>query len=168
MKYAYWLIHNEICARPGPTEYPWQPAALAAGGIRAVLSVNKGDGVSVRDLRRHGISYKKITLPVTTPPTDRDMPICLKKLPKAYDFARQQINEGNPVLVHCRHGNDRTGLFLVYYLVRAENMGVGEAIGLHPRPPLRDSHRSQLAELRRTARGTANPGRGSLVVIAQT
>ena len=116
MKFAYWLINNEICARPGPNEEPWDVQDLYAHGIRAVLSVNKGDGVVSRDLTRLGINYKRVSLPVNTPPTAKDLKASLKLLARAYNFAVQQVDDGRPLLVHCRHGNDRTGVFLAYYL----------------------------------------------------
>ena len=128
MRYAYWLVTNELCARPGPNQEPWNPQELYDSGIRAVLSVNKGDGVVPRELTRLGISYKRVTLPIGTPPGAKDLKTCLRKLPKAYAFALQQIQSGRPVLVHCRHGNDRTGLFLTYYLARRYGLTAQQAI----------------------------------------
>lgn len=128
MKYAYWLINNEICARAGPNEQPWQPQELFGGGIRAVLSVNTGDGVVAGDLTRLGMSYRRVTLPITTPPSTQDFKQCLRKLSRAYDYVLQETQKDRPVLVHCRHGNDRSGLFLAYYLARRYEMSADQAI----------------------------------------
>ena len=128
MRHTYWLISNKLCARPGPNEAPWDPQELHNAGVRAVLSVNKADGVVPRELTRLGISYKRVTLPMATPPGVKDMRICQRRLPKAYRFAKEQIDAGRPLLVHCRHGKDRTGLFLAYYLARHYSMSADQAI----------------------------------------
>lgn len=128
MKFAYWLINNEICARPGPNEIPWNEQALFDGGIRAVLSVNNGDGVDTRELRRLDINYKRIRLPVNTPPDNASLKRCLKLLPKAYAFAAEQADQNRPLLVHCRNGNDRTGVFLAYYLSQRHGYSPEDAI----------------------------------------
>ncbi len=128
MRYAYWIITNELCGRAGPNEEPWSAQELFDAGIRAVLSVNKGDGVVPRDFTKLGMSYKCVPLPINTPPTAKDLKSCLRKLPKAYQFAREQTDSGRPLLVHCRHGNDRTGLFLAYYLARRYAMTAEQAI----------------------------------------
>ena len=128
MRHIYWLIRNELCARPGPNEKPWDPKELYDAGIRAVLSVNKADGVEPRELSRFGITHKRVTLPIDTPPGPKALKTCLRKLPSAYKFAQQQITVGRPVLVHCRHGNDRSGLFLAYYLARQYSMSPDQTI----------------------------------------
>lgn len=121
MKFAYWLVNNEICGRPGPNEEPWDPQELYDGGIRAVLSVNKGDGVARRKLSRLGISYKRTTLRISTPPEQNNLQASIKQLERAYAFAAKQADLGRPLLVHCRYGHDRSGLFLAYYLCVRHN-----------------------------------------------
>ena len=128
MKFTHWLINDEICARPGPNEEPWDAQELYDNGIRAVLSVNKGDDVVPRELSRLGISYKKVPLPVSTPPGPKSLKTSLKQLPRAFEFAQEQANLRRPVLVHCRHGADRTGLFLAYYLCQRHRLSPEDAI----------------------------------------
>ena len=67
MRHTYWLIPNKLCARASPNEKPWDPQELHNAGIRAILSVNKADGVAPRELGRLGISYKRVTLPMAIP-----------------------------------------------------------------------------------------------------
>lgn len=128
MRHVYWLIPHKLCARPGPNEKPWDPQELHNAGIRAVLSVNGADGVKPRELTRLGINYKRVTLPMAIPPSSRDLRLCQRRLPKAYRFAQKQIDAGRPLLVHCRYGKDRTGLFLAYYLSRQYLMSADQAI----------------------------------------
>jgi len=104
MRHTYWLIPNKLCARPGPNEAPWDPQELHNAGVRAVLSVNKAEGVVPRELTRLGISYKRVTLPMATPPGEKDRRICQRRLPKAYRFAKEQIGAGRPLLVPDRRG----------------------------------------------------------------
>ena len=40
----------------------------------------------------------------------------------------EEIASGNPVLVHCRHGKDRTGLFMAYFLRRQSGLSSEDAI----------------------------------------
>ena len=128
MRHTYWLIPNKLCARPGPNEHPWDPQELYNAGIRAVLSVNRAEAVVPKELSRLGITYKRVTLPMATPPGAKDIRVCRRRLPKAYEFAKKQIDAGRPLLVHCRHGKDRTGLFLAYYLSQHYSISADQAI----------------------------------------
>ncbi len=49
-------------------------------------------------------------------------------LPKAYDFAKTQMDKGRGVLVHCSAGKDRTGLFLCYFVMQHEGLSSQDAI----------------------------------------
>lgn len=46
----------------------------------------------------------------------------------AYEFALDEIESGNSVLVHCRHGKDRTGLFMAYFLRQQFGLSTADAI----------------------------------------
>jgi protein-tyrosine phosphatase len=52
----------------------------------------------------------------------------LARLPQAYDYALNEIVSGRSVMVHCRHGKDRTGLFMAYFLRRHLGLSSKEAI----------------------------------------
>lgn len=128
MRHVFWLRRNVIAGRTGPNTDPWNPSELAKGGIGAILSVN--DGVCVRpdDLAGADISYKCVAFSNAAPPRPGDLEICATALPKALEFALTSIESGRSLLVHCRSGKDRTGMFLSYYLCRTEGLPAVEAI----------------------------------------
>lgn len=118
MKHVFWILPSLLCGRSGPNHDPWNPAELLAGGIGAVLSVNQGDLVHPEDFESLGVSYQCTPLSADAPPRPGDLEICLQNLPIGYDFVISHITRGSAVLVHCRHGKDRTGLFMGYFLKR--------------------------------------------------
>ena len=117
MKHIYWIIEKEIAGRPGPDLEPWKPKALYEGGFRAVLSLNGGRDVDTADLEKAGLEHFSLAIPITEPPQAEGIMMAVDLLPKAYAWVDQKIRQAKPVLVHCFHGNDRTGLFLFYFLV---------------------------------------------------
>ena len=46
----------------------------------------------------------------------------------AFTFARNEIEAGRALIVHCRQGKDRTGLFMAYYLKMQYGLSTSEAI----------------------------------------
>ena len=52
----------------------------------------------------------------------------MNRVPLAYEYAVSQIDSGNPVMVHCRHGKDRTGLFMAYFLKNHLGLNTIDAI----------------------------------------
>jgi protein-tyrosine phosphatase len=119
--------------RSGPNRDSWHPRDLAAGGVRAILSVNDGELVHPDELTEVGISYFCAPLSDSAPPQEGDLEICVSALPRALSFAVRSIAQRRPVLVHCTSGKDRTGLFLSYYLCVTE--------GLSPTCAIRDVRR---------------------------
>jgi len=128
MQHVFWLIDNEICGRPGPNHQPWNPEEFSAAGIGAILSVNFAESVYEDELTPHGISHKCVPLAANAPPAPDELELCLERLPVAYQFTRHHVEAGKSVLVHCRQGKDRTGLFMAYYLMRRNQLSVDEAI----------------------------------------
>ncbi len=128
MQHVFWMVPDLLAGRPGPNLQPWDEQALYKGGIRAVLSVNSGDDVRAERLQDAGIDYRCIPLTADAPPLPGDDKICLSRLEEQYEFVGSHTNQGNAALIHCRHGKDRTGLFLAYYLQRTENLKPREAI----------------------------------------
>ena len=128
MEHVYWIHENAVCGRPGPNLVPWDLKALQIGGIRAILSVNDGDLVHEHDLRAAGIEYQCTPLSDDAPPRPEDLAYCLSVLPAAYEFVTSQVALGHKVLVHCRQGRDRTGLFLAYYCFKRFDDSPEEAL----------------------------------------
>jgi protein-tyrosine phosphatase len=128
MHKVFWLIPSKLAGRPGPDREPWDAEALHAGGIRAVLSVNDGRSVYPEDFSALEMVYAHIPLSDSAPPRQGDDEICQVALPRAYMFMHEQIGAGNPVLVHCSSGKDRTGLVLAYYLLRETDCSPASAI----------------------------------------
>ncbi len=128
MKHVFWLIENELCGRTGPNRDPWQPEEFARAGIGAILSVNRAESVDANELDSHGIAHKCVPLAANAPPEPGELELCLERLPIAYEYARSHIELGRSVMVHCRQGKDRTGLFMAYYLMRQNKLSAGQAI----------------------------------------
>ena len=128
MQHIFWLIENELCGRPGPNHQPWQAAELRQAGIGALLSVNHAESVYADEFEAVGIEHRCIPLASNAPPREGDLELCLQRLPEAYDWVRGHVDRGRVVLVHCRHGKDRTGLFMAYYLKTRSKLSTEAAI----------------------------------------
>ena len=128
MNHVFWLVPGVLAGRSGPNRDPWDAQDLRAGGIGAILSVNDGGACHPEDFAALGMSYRCIPLSDNEPPRDGDMEHCLAALPEAYDYVRGELDEQRTVLVHCRSGKDRTGLFMCYFLIRESGMSIDDAI----------------------------------------
>ncbi len=128
MNHVFWLVPGVLAGRSGPNRDPWDAQDLRAGGIGAILSVNDGGACHPEDFAALGMSYRCIPLSDNEPPRDGDMEHCLAALPEAYDYVRGELDGQRAVLVHCRSGKDRTGLFMCYFLVRESDMSIDDAI----------------------------------------
>ncbi len=128
MRHVFWLRPNVIAGRTGPNQDSWDPRELAKGGIGAVLSVNDAELVRPEELEATGISCRCVPLSDSAPPRPGDLEICTAALPLALEFALQSIDSGRALLVHCKSGKDRTGMFLSYYLCETEGLAPREAI----------------------------------------
>ena len=93
-----------------------------------MLSVNDGALCHRDDFDQRGLGYECVPLSEDAPPRPGDRELCLARLPVAFEFAERYISSGRSVLVHCRSGKDRTGMFLAYYLVRSGRLSVDGAI----------------------------------------
>lgn len=128
MEHVFWLLPDRLAGRSGPDLHPWDLTELAAGGVHAVLSVNDGALCHRGDFERLGLGYECVPLSEDAPPRPGDRDLCLSRLPVAFEFADTYVSSGRAVLVHCRSGKDRTGMFLAYYLVRSSGLSVDRAI----------------------------------------
>ena len=129
MHHLFWLRRQLICGRSGPDRDPWKPKELASAGITAVLSVNDAALVHPEDFAAVGIRHRCIPLSDSAPPLDGDLDVCRAALPECWQFVSEQLTAGGCVMIHCSSGKDRTGLFLAYYLCRAEAFSPADAIG---------------------------------------
>jgi len=126
MNYIYWVMDGLLAGRPGPVECPWNPEELRAGGVRAVVSLNtEPDPVAIAavGLRHHSLPVTP-TLPVVAPLQD----LLLREIEPVLAAIHAEVSAGQPTLVHCHAGKDRTGLALTAYLVRYGGLDVEEAI----------------------------------------
>jgi protein-tyrosine phosphatase len=128
MRNVFWLRPFIIGGRTGPNRDIWNPKELADGGIGAIVSVNDGELVHPEELAAAGIDYKCVPLSDAAPPHPGDLAICVAALPEALEFVLNSIDEGRSVIVHCRSGKDRTGMFLSYYLCKTEGLPADQAI----------------------------------------
>ena len=128
MQHIFWLIDDQLCGRPGPNHQPWRAQELRQAGVGAVLSVNNGDSVYADEFESIGMSYRCIALASNAPPRPGDLELCLQRLPLAYAWTQSEIEAGNAVLVHCRQGKDRTGLFMAWYLHKHLQLSPTDAI----------------------------------------
>jgi len=118
MQHVFWLLPGRLAGRPGPEQAPWSLSALCDAGFGAVLSVNAGDHCTPDAFAAHGLAYACCPLSDWVPPQPGDLEVCRRQLPSAYAFVHAHLQQGRQVLVHCGGGDDRTGLFLAYFLVR--------------------------------------------------
>jgi len=125
---VFWLRPGVIGGRTGPNKDSWDPYDLADAGIDTIISVNDGDCVNPGALEAAGIDYKCVPLSDCAPPMPGDLEVCTSALPVALEFACKSIESNRSVIVHCRSGKDRTGMFLSYYLCKVEGLGARDAI----------------------------------------
>lgn len=128
MKQIYWIEEGVLAGRCGPWREPFDMEAMAAGGITAILSLDRNEHdliVGTTGPIEHGL----IHLPDSIPPAPHDIETYRTRVPEAVDFIADRVDRGNgAVLVHCHAGNDRTGTILAAWLVRTRDAGPDEAL----------------------------------------
>lgn len=126
MKHVYWLLDGLLAGRPGPVQAPWDLGALRAAGLRTLVSLNTEpdpEEVTAAGLRHHSLPMLPI-LPLSEGLQD----MLLRHLEEVLATTHSEVSAGQPTLMHCHAGKDRTGLALTAYLVRYYDLKVEEAI----------------------------------------
>lgn len=126
MEQVFWLIEGRLAGRPGPVQAPWDAAALRAGGLDAVLSLNSQ--ADADELAAAGLAHHLLPMPPVLPLAGVLQDTLLDSLEPVLARVHQEVAAGRSVLLHCHAGKDRTGLAMTAYLVRYEGLGVEEAI----------------------------------------
>jgi len=129
LQHIFWLRERKIAGRSGPNTDVWDLDKIKAGGIAAILSVNRGEAVHETLLTRLGIAYANIPMSSNAPVRDGDREFCLQNIPRAMDFIRENLANG-PVLIHCRAGKDRTGMVMAAYLMEFEGYDAKTAMDM--------------------------------------
>lgn len=127
MNHIFWVIPNVLAGRPGPNQIPWNLPELYACGVRSILTLNTGVDVDPSSIAAAKIAHGHMPFPKGEPPDEDAFAVGCTAVPNAYDWFRTQASQG-PVLVHCSHGKDRTGLFMAYALMRYYGLDPGSAI----------------------------------------
>lgn len=127
MKHIFWLRKRKIAGRSGPNLDVWDLNEIKANGITSILSVNNGEAVHESLLSSLGIAYANVPMSPNIPPRGGDKELCLKNLPRAMKFIRENLVNG-PVLIHCRSGKDRTGMAMAAYLIELEGYDAKRAM----------------------------------------
>ena len=126
MNHSFWLLDGLLAGRPGPVQAPWIAAELYAGGLRAVVSLNTEPDPAA--LTAAGLRHHSLPLPPILPLNGSLQDMLLRGLEEVLATIRAEVEAGQPVMVHCHAGKDRTGLALTAYLVRYHDLDVKEAI----------------------------------------
>jgi protein tyrosine/serine phosphatase len=97
-------------------------AKLAAMGIKTIINL-RGEGDLSRNemeaARRAGVQYRSVPMPNLSKPSDNDVN-------EALSIINDQQNW--PVFVHCKHGEDRTGLIIACYRISRDGWSDKEAL----------------------------------------
>ena len=126
MEHVYWVIEVLLAGRPGPVEFSWDLEALRAAGLRVIVSLNTEPDpteIAAAGLRHYSLPMTP-ALPVVAPLQN----LLLQQLEPVLTVVHAEVSAGQPTLVHCHAGKDRTGLALVAYLVRHRGLDVNEAL----------------------------------------
>lgn len=127
MEFVYWAIPHLLAGRPGPQEASWTLRGLRQAGFRAIVSLDAA-GVDQADIRGCGLAHKLLPMPDDVPPAPHNLGLYRRQVAQAGEFIHEHVANGDPTLVHCHAGKDRTGVVLAWYLCTHRGTTARQAI----------------------------------------
>ena len=112
-----WLIEGKLAGSGIPTsleEFHW----IVNQGVKSIVTMTEN---SLPDEWVQSIDYLHVPTPDLTAP-DMD------KIESTVDFINEQINNDQPVMVHCAAGMGRAGTILACYFVKYKKLTAEKAI----------------------------------------
>ena len=112
-----WLIEEKLAGSGMPTtfdEFHW----IVNQGVKSIITMTEN---SLPDEWVQSIDYLHVPTPDLTAP-DMD------KIESTVDFINEQINNDQPVMVHCAAGMGRAGTILACYFVKYKKLTAEKAI----------------------------------------
>jgi atypical dual specificity phosphatase len=112
-----WLIEEKLAGSGIPTsleEFHW----IVNQGVKSIVTMTEN---SLPDEWVQSIDYLHVPTPDLTAP-DMD------KIESTVDFINEQINNDQPVMVHCAAGMGRAGTILACYFVKYKKLTAEKAI----------------------------------------
>lgn len=126
MNHLFWLIDGLLAGRPGPVLAPWDLVEFQEAGMKAIVSLNSEPDTV--EIEAHGLRHHSLPMPLIMPVTLISKEMMLRELEPVLEVMHTEMSAGNPIVVHCHAGKDRTGLALTAYLVRYHGLEIDEAI----------------------------------------
>ena len=126
MNHVFWLIDGMLAGRPGPVLEPWDASELYDGGLRVVLSLNTEAVPS--ELASAGLRHRSMPMPPILPLTIPFQDFLLNELEEILPILHEELTAGQPTMIHCHAGKDRTGLVMTAFLVRYRGLLIEDAI----------------------------------------
>lgn len=101
-----------------------------SNGIKDVVDISKDQPVyDPRGLERAGVTYHKFPTVSKVPPPASEVDAFIKLIDQLREGQNEETESGKPLIgVHCHYGFNRTGYFIVCYLVERCGFGVKDAI----------------------------------------
>jgi len=126
MEQVYWVIEGLLAGRRGPMLAPWDLAELWEGGLRVIVSLS--EEVDPDRITAAGLRLYRFSIPPVLIFTNEQQQALLEGVEAALPVIQREVAAGQPVLVHCHEGKDRTGAMLACYLMRYRDLTAGQAI----------------------------------------
>ncbi len=125
----FWLPNERIGGRPGPNQVAWDLRAIQGSGVFFVLSLTERMVGKSEAFFMAGLDHACVPLPKSAPPRPGDARDIFHLLPLVAELIERQLamNSGR-ILLHCSSGKDRSGLVLVYFLIRKRHLGIEESM----------------------------------------